>query len=321
VAATHAEIKPGQPVTLGGPLPHCELQVLNEHGQPLPIGVAGELYIGGAGLARGYLNRPELTRERFLAHPHQAGGRLYRTGDRVRWLATGELEFLGRVDDQVKLRGFRIELGEIEAQLRSHAEVAEAVVVARDSGGGKRLVAYVVCPAPEAVNEVLLAKELRSHLKQRLPDYMLPAAIMVLDRLPLTPHGKVDKRALPEPDYHTQQAYVAPATEAEVRLARIWEQVLRVAPVGLHDNFFQIGGDSILAIQVVSRATQAGIAITTKQLFEAQTVAELAAVAPAGWAGGPPPRTRRGTRPARGWCCARRGPGWERPWRIARRCG
>ncbi|HSX62872.1 MAG TPA: amino acid adenylation domain-containing protein, partial [Tahibacter sp.] len=280
VAATHADIRRNERITLGTALANVELHVLNAHGQPQPVGVAGELYLGGAGLARGYLNRPQLQAERFVAAPHDAAQRRYRTGDLVAWTAAGELQFLGRIDDQVKIRGFRIELGEIETQLLLHAAVREAVVVVRQDKGTPQLVAYVVASGDDALpNEVLLAKEWRAHLKQSLPDYMLPAAFVVMDALPLTPNGKVDKRKLPEPDYQAQQVYVAPETDTERQLAAIWQQVLRVGQVGIHDNFFEIGGDSILSIQVVSRANQAGIGVTTKQLFEAQTIAELARVA------------------------------------------
>jgi amino acid adenylation domain-containing protein len=284
VAATHAEVLPGQRITLGHPLPNVETHVLNAQMQPQPIGVAGELMLGGAGLARGYLNQPELTAQRFVAHPQHAGERLYRTGDLARWLPNGELQFLGRADDQVKIRGFRIELGEIETRLLTHEQVKETVVVVRQDEGNPRLVAYVVCPDNEVElpNEVLLAKEWRAHLRQQLPDYMVPAAFVVLDQLPLNANGKVDRRRLPEPDYQSQQLYVAPRNEVESRLAEIWQQVLRLEQVGVHDNFFEIGGDSILSIQVVSRATQSGIGITTKQLFEVQTIAGLAQLAESG---------------------------------------
>ncbi|WP_279571543.1 non-ribosomal peptide synthetase [Tahibacter aquaticus] len=280
VAATHADIVAGQRITLGRALANVELQVVNEALQAQPIGVPGELYLGGAGLARGYLHRPELAAERFVAHPQRAGERLYRSGDLVRWLAGGELQFLGRVDDQVKIRGFRVELGEIEARLRTHEAVRDTVLALRQDDGTARLVAYVICPPElELPNEVLLAKQWRAHLKQSLPDYMLPAAFVIVDSFALTNNGKVDKRRLPAPDYRLQQMYVAPQGEVETALADIWRQLLRVEQVGVHDNFFEMGGDSILSIQVVSRANQAGIGITTKQLFEAQTVAELARLA------------------------------------------
>ncbi|HSX61738.1 MAG TPA: amino acid adenylation domain-containing protein, partial [Tahibacter sp.] len=268
---------------IGTPISGTTHYVLDAQRSLVPLGVVGELYLGGAGVGRGYLKRPELTAERFVPDPFGSDpdARLYRTGDLVRQLPDGAVQFVGRADDQVKIRGFRIELGEIETRLLAHEAVCDAVVVARRDGGTPRLVAYVVCaPGEDLPNETLLAKEWRRHLKQRLPDYMLPAAFVVMDALPLTHNGKVDKRKLPEPDYQAQQVFVAPETEVERQLAAIWQQVLRVEQVGVHDNFFEIGGDSILSIQVVSRANQAGIGITTKQLFEAQTIAELARIAP-----------------------------------------
>ncbi|QWP75371.1 amino acid adenylation domain-containing protein [Lysobacter sp. K5869] len=282
VAATSAEVNVDRPLTLGRALPNVELQVLDAHGAPVPAGVAGELCIGGRGLADGYLGNAELTARSFLEGRAADGGRLYRSGDRVRWNARGELEFLGRVDGQVKIRGHRVEPGEIAAALRGHAGVAEALVMVRGEGALRRLVAYVVAtptPDEEEVNETLLTKALRERIKQRLPDYMMPAAFVVLDELPLTANGKVDLRRLPEPDYQAQASHVAPRDERERALAAIWQDVLRLEQVGAHDNFFEIGGDSILAIQAVSRANQAGLAITTRHLFVAQTVAELAALA------------------------------------------
>ena len=279
VAATHADIVPGRPIVLGRALPNVELRVVNGAGQPQPVGVAGELMLGGAGLAIGYLGLPELTAERFLAHP-DGDGRLYRTGDLARWNERGELQFLGRVDDQVKIRGFRIELGEVQTHLLAHGLVREAVAVVREDTGDPRLAAYVVCAdGTDSDEEALLARVLREHMKGRVPDYMVPAAFVVLPTIPLTRNGKVDRRLLPRPNYEAQQVYVAPCGDVEIRLAQIWQQVLRVEQIGANDNFFEIGGDSILSIQVVSRANQAGIAVTTKQLFEAQTVAELAKLA------------------------------------------
>jgi non-ribosomal peptide synthase protein (TIGR01720 family) len=250
---------------------------------PVPVGVPGELHLSGGGLARGYLNRPDLTAERFVPDPFasEPGRRMYRTGDRMRWFQDGTLEFLGRIDHQVKIRGFRIELGEIETALRQHAAVRETVVLAReDTRGQKRLVAYVV-----AHDEPPSATELRGHLKASLPDYMVPAAFVTLDALPLTPNGKVDRRALPAPEQSgpdAETAFVAPRGAAEVTLAEIWRQVLSLDHVGVHDNFFHVGGDSIVAIQIVVRANQAGLQLTPKQIFEHQTIAELAAVAGTG---------------------------------------
>ncbi|MGH9283116.1 MAG: non-ribosomal peptide synthetase, partial [Acidimicrobiales bacterium] len=260
---------------VGRPLANLQAYVLDDRLGPVPPGIAGELFIAGAGLARGYLHRPGLTAERFVANPYgDPGSRMYTTGDVVRWTTAGELEFVGRADDQVKIRGFRIEPGEIEALLRAHPAVADAVVVARQEDGRKRLVAYLV-PAPGA-DEPTTA-ELRAHLAKTLPDYMVPQAFVTLDQLPLTPNGKLDRRALPAPDLAAHDTdYVAPTTDAERALARIWSEVLGVANVGAHDNFFELGGDSIVSIQVVSRARQAGLNLMPKDLFVHQTVATLA---------------------------------------------
>ncbi|WP_340053838.1 non-ribosomal peptide synthetase [Pseudomonas sp. JAI120] len=243
----------------------------------VPQGATGELYVGGAGLAQGYHERPGMTAERFVADPFAAaGGRLYRTGDLVRQRADGLVEYLGRIDHQVKIRGFRIELGEIETRLLEHAAVREAVVLALDSPSGKQLVAYLVSDADHAT----LRDALKAHLKAQLPDYMVPAHLIVLDSMPLTANGKLDRRALPQPDPEAnRQHYVAPRNELESTLAAIWCAVLNVQQVGLDDNFFELGGDSILSIQVVSRARQAGIHFSPRDLFQHQTVQTLAAVA------------------------------------------
>ncbi|WP_339452278.1 non-ribosomal peptide synthetase [Pseudomonas sp. JAI120] len=243
----------------------------------VPQGATGELYVGGAGLAQGYHERPGMTAERFVADPFAAaGGRLYRTGDLVRQRADGLVEYLGRIDHQVKIRGFRIELGEIETRLLEHAAVREAVVLALDSPSGKQLVAYLVSDADHAT----LRDALKAHLKAQLPDYMVPAHLIVLDSMPLTANGKLDRRALPQPDPEAnRQHYVAPRNELESTLVAIWCAVLNVQQVGLDDNFFELGGDSILSIQVVSRARQAGIHFSPRDLFQHQTVQTLAAVA------------------------------------------
>ncbi|RFD27035.1 non-ribosomal peptide synthetase [Pseudomonas sp. GL93] len=243
----------------------------------VPQGASGELYIGGAGLAQGYHQRPGMTAERFVADPFAGkGGRLYRTGDLVRQRADGLVEYLGRIDYQVKIRGFRIELGEIETRLLEHEAVREAVVLALDAPSGKQLVAYLVSDAEHAA----LRDALKAHLKAQLPDYMVPAHLIVLQSMPLTANGKLDRRALPEPDPEaSRQAYVAPRSELEHSLAAIWCAVLNVEQVGLDDNFFELGGDSILSIQVVSRARQAGIHFSPRDLFQHQTVQSLAAVA------------------------------------------
>jgi acyl carrier protein len=245
--------------------------VVDAHLQPVPVGVPGELLVGGAQLAAGYWNRPELTAEKFVADPFsgQAGAKLYRTGDRVRYLPDGTLEFLGRLDEQVKIRGFRIEPGEIEAALRAQAGVREAVVVVReDAPGERRLVAYVVgAVEPEGV---------RGALKARLPEYMMPSACVVLEALPLTPNGKVDRKALPVPERGTGAGYVAPRTPTEEILAGIWAEVLKLERVGVHDNFFELGGHSLLATQVVSRVRQAcGVELPLREVFAAPTVAQL----------------------------------------------
>jgi amino acid adenylation domain-containing protein/non-ribosomal peptide synthase protein (TIGR01720 family) len=282
VVATWSDpLTPGQCPTIGRPIWNTQCYVLDSHLRPVPIGVAGELYLSGIGLARGYLHRPGLTATRFLANPFGGPGtRMYRTGDRVRWCTTRQLEFLGRVDDQIKIRGFRIEPGEIETVLCRHPDVVAAVVVAcADPAGTKRLAGYVV-PAPGAAPE---AGELRALLTGALPDYMVPAAFTLLDELPLSRSGKLDRHALPEPDFSAVQraGYTAPRTDAECVLARIWGEVLGIERVGAQDNFFSLGGDSISSIQVVSRARRAGLMVTPRDVFTYQTPALLAANATA----------------------------------------
>ncbi|MET0396369.1 MAG: amino acid adenylation domain-containing protein, partial [Longimicrobiaceae bacterium] len=266
----------GATVPIGRPVDNVTTRVLDPRGMPVPVGVAGELHLGGAQLARGYLGRPELTAERFvpdaLAGTDHPGARTYRTGDRVRWLPTGELEFLGRVDAQVKVRGFRIELGEVEAVLAAVPGVREsAVVVREDAPGNRRLVAYVA-------GEVEV-ESLRTRLHERLPEYMVPGAFVALERLPLNANGKLDRRALPAPAYGSaEDRFVAPRTAAEEVLAGIWSQVLGVERVGVEEGFFDLGGHSLLATQVASRARRAfGVEVPLRALFEARTVAGLAA--------------------------------------------
>ncbi|HEY7509061.1 MAG TPA: amino acid adenylation domain-containing protein, partial [Vicinamibacteria bacterium] len=267
------------PPTIGRPIANTRAYVLDASLRPVPIGVRGELFLGGEGLARGYLGRPELTAERFVPDPFgpAPGGRLYRTGDVVRYRPDGQLEFFGRQDHQVKLRGFRIELGEIEAVLAGHPTVKDSVVVVREeASGAKRLVGYVTARDGQALD----ADALRARLQAKLPAYMVPTALVELGALPLSPNGKIDRRALPAPEAaEAAEAYEAPRTPAEQALARIWADVLRVPVVGATDNFFARGGDSILSLQVVARANQAGLRVTVKQLFQRQTVRELAAVA------------------------------------------
>jgi amino acid adenylation domain-containing protein len=264
-------------VPIGRPINDTRVYVLDARGEPSGTGVPGELWIGGGRVAAGYLNRPELTAERFVPDPFApaADARMYRTGDRVRWRADGAIEFLGRTDFQVKVRGFRIEPGEVEAALRAHPAVRDSVVVAREDGGERRLVAYV------AGSDLPDAAELRTFLKQRLPDYMVPSAFVALDEIPLNANGKVDRRRLPAPDTVGTQSegYQAPRDRVEQVLADLWAGVLRVERVGIHDNFFALGGDSILSIQIIARAAEQGVKILPRQMFTHQTIAELAAVA------------------------------------------
>ena len=265
---------------IGHPIANIQIYVLDRQLQSVPVGVPGELYIGGDGLARGYLSRPELTAEKFIPHPfsQEPGARLYKTGDLVRYQPDGNLEFLGRLDQQVKLHGFRIELGEVETVLRQHPAVQESVVLAREDGpGDKRLVAYLV-PDQEPAPSV---SALRGFLQAKLPEYMVPSAFVLLKALPLTPNGKVDRQALPAPGPARpmlEATFVAPVNAIEKTLAEIWAQILGLERVGIHDNFFELGGDSILSLQVIARAKQAGLQLTLKQLFENQTIAQLAAV-------------------------------------------
>ncbi|HWM05958.1 MAG TPA: condensation domain-containing protein, partial [Actinophytocola sp.] len=262
------------PVPIGVPDPNTRLHVLDTALRPVGVGVVGELYVGGRGLARGYAGRPGLSATRFVADPFaEPGARMYRTGDRVRWRADGNLEFLGRSDNQVKIRGHRVEPGEVESALLRHPGVGQAAVVARpDQRGGSRLVAYVVGDADG----------LADHLRAELPDYLVPSALVpVAGQLPLTPNGKLDVRALPEPDWAGLAGDAAPTTDVERVLATAFADVLGLPVVGVHDSFFALGGDSIVAIQLVSRARAAGLAITPRQVFRHRTVAALAAVA--GW--------------------------------------
>ncbi len=268
-------------IPIGRPILNTRLYVLDAHLQPVPVGVPGELFIGGVGVGRGYLNRPDLTRERFLPDPFSTdpAERLYRTGDLVRYLPDGNLECLGRIDFQVKIRGFRVELGEIEAALSRHPAIRENVVWVREDNGLRRLVAYLVPADPASPPS---ASELRDFLRRSLPDYMLPAAFVLLQALPLTANGKVDRKALPAPEAarpDLDAPFAPPSSPAEHTLAEIWRQVLALPQVGVHDNFFELGGDSILSIQIVARANQAGLRLSPRQLFEAPTIAGLAALA------------------------------------------
>lgn len=266
---------------IGRPIANVEIVLLDEQLQPVPAGSVGELYIGGACLARGYINQPELTAERFIPHPLKpsAEARLYKTGDLARYLPDGNLEYLGRTDQQIKIRGFRIEPGEVETALEQHDQVKEAVVVAReDDTGNQRLVAYVV--STNAADPALTLTHLRNQLKTRLPEYMVPSAIVVLDHLPLTPNGKVDRQALPKPSPIRpvlREQCVLPRSPVECTLATIWAQVLDVDPIGIHDHFFDLGGDSLKAIQCIQRVQeQFSIEMPMVALFDAPTVAQFA---------------------------------------------
>jgi acyl-coenzyme A synthetase/AMP-(fatty) acid ligase len=263
---------------VGRPIANTRIYLLDRFMQPVPLGVAGELYIGGVCLARGYLNRPDLTAERFIPDPfgELPGARLYKTGDLARYLPDGNIEFLGRIDHQVKVRGYRIELGEVEAVLAEHTAVREAVVLAREhTQGDKRLVAYLVVHGEHSLN----IGDLRNFIKERLPDYMVPSGFVLLDELPLTPNGKVDRKALPPPDVarsDPNETYVAPRSVTEEVLCEIWARVLGCERLGIQDNFFDLGGHSLLATQVISRVREAlQQEVPLRYLFEAPTVASL----------------------------------------------
>jgi acyl carrier protein len=277
-----------EPVPIGRPIAGTSVFVVDPTLGPVPEMVPGELVTGGDGLAWGYLDRPALTAERFVPDPFahrpggRPGGRLYRTGDLARWRHDGTLDFLGRTDHQVKLRGFRIELGEVEAALAAHPAVAEAVVVADRVAGQKALVAYLVADGDEAPSPA----ELRRHATERLAAFMVPSAFVVLERLPLTANGKVDRRRLPRPsaaDRAAGDGYVEPATETERRLAALWAEILDVERVGAEDDFFHLGGHSLLATRLVARLrAEDGVAIPMNRLFEAPTVRRFAEVVDAG---------------------------------------
>ncbi len=269
----------GKSVPIGRVIGNTQIYILDPNLQPVPIGVWGEMHVGGAGLARGYWNRPELNQQKFIPNPfgHEDSDRLYKTGDLVRYLADGNIEFFSRMDNQVKIRGFRIELAEIEVILTQHPQVRDAVVIAReDKPGVKNLAAYVILEGKQPTSS-----ELRLFLKEKLPDYMVPASFTVLEAFPVTPNSKVDRRALPVPEFEFSDStgFVSPRTHTEKILVKIWQDVLRLKQVCIHDNFFELGGDSIIGIQIIARANQAGLKLTPKQLFGHQTIAELAAVA------------------------------------------
>ncbi|MBC7939564.1 MAG: amino acid adenylation domain-containing protein, partial [Chitinophagaceae bacterium] len=275
-----AEVVEGRSVPIGRPIGNTQVYILDDRREPVPTGVEGEIYIGGTGVARGYLNRPELTAERFLADPFAADpqGRMYKTGDLGRWLADGTIEFLGRNDGQVKIRGFRIELGEIEARLAAQAGVREAVVLARDVAGDKQLVAYLV-REPDADASALNAESLRAVLSASLPEYMVPSAYVLLEVLPLTPSGKIDREALPAPqgDAYSNTAYAAPQGETETVLAGIWSELLKVDRIGRHDHFFQLGGHSLLAVRAVTALRRMfDVEVAVRDLFVYPVLGDLA---------------------------------------------
>jgi amino acid adenylation domain-containing protein len=287
--STTAQVRPGQnAVSIGQPIANTQLFILDKVLQPVPIGVAGELHIGGDGLARGYLHRPELTAEKFIADPFspEPEARLYKTGDLVRYLPNGDIEFLGRIDHQIKIRGFRIEMGEIEAVLRQHSAVNETVVVVReDRPGDQRLVAYFVA----AQESTSATSDLREFLKTKLPEYMVPSAFVPLKAMPLTPNGKVNRRALPAPDQADlapKTKFAAPTDAIESRLVQIWETVLGVRPIGVSHNFFELGGHSLVAVKLMNRIERAfGKNLPIATLLQAPTIEQLAAILrQEGWA-------------------------------------
>jgi amino acid adenylation domain-containing protein len=263
---------------IGVPIPDLQLYILDRRLEPVPVDVPGEIYVGGAGVSRGYLNRPHLTAERFIPDPfgNHLGARLYKTGDSARRLWNGDIEYLGRIDQQVKVRGFRIELGEIEAILLDHPQIRAALVIAEDTGqDDKQLIAYIV-PDPRQAPNVI---ELRNFLRKKIPDYMLPAHFVMIDAIPLTPNGKIDRRALPKPQDARPDlgaAFVEPQTPLERMLAETWSEVLQIKTVGMDDNFFELGGDSIRSIQMLSKAQRKGLYFSIQMLFEHQTIRELA---------------------------------------------
>jgi amino acid adenylation domain-containing protein len=266
----HEDQRPTVPI--GRPIDNTQIYILDSHLQPAPVGVAGELYISGEGVAAGYLNQPELTKERFIDNPFVPNSKMYRTGDLCRYMPGGNVEFLGRADDQIKVRGFRVELGEIEATLAKHPSVRQAAVVAKaEAQGEKRLIAYVVGPSPK--------EDLRAYLKEQLPDYMVPTAIVPLQRLPLNANGKVDRQSLLEPEKFQTQAngYVAPRTAVETKISEIWGEVLGNERIGLGEDFFEIGGHSLAGIQVMSRIlNHFHVKLEVGTLFDFPTIEGLA---------------------------------------------
>lgn len=268
-------IKDDHTIVIGKPMPNTQVYILDKNEDLCPIGITGEICVTGVQVARGYLNRPDLTEQKFVPNPYESGTRMYKTGDLGRWLADGNIEFVGRIDDQVKIRGYRIELGEIEAVLHQCELVKQAVVLAReDKAGNKVLVAHIV---PENLFD---KKGITNFLKARLPEYMVPAIFVQHERFPTTPNGKIDKKALPDPEVKelTHSPYVAPHTKVQKKLAAIWKEIFRVEQIGINDNFFELGGSSIKAVQVVSYAKRAGYDLQPSDFFTHQTIADLSKI-------------------------------------------
>ncbi|CAI8914647.1 hypothetical protein EMIT048CA2_390002 [Pseudomonas chlororaphis] len=277
--STYTRREAGGQANIGRAISNTQSYILSPDLQPVPVSSAGELYLAGAGVTRGYLARPGLTAEKFVPNPFSCdGGRVYRTGDLTRYRADGVIEYIGRIDHQVKVRGFRIELGEIEARLVQQAAVREAFVLAHDGDNGQQLVAYIVPGDAEAAvagdAQVALRESIKTALKEHLPDYMVPTYLLFLEALPLTPNGKLDRKALPKVDaQQMQQVYVAPQSELEQQIAAIWADVLKLDRVGLSDNFFELGGHSLLVAQVVTRVKQQfGVDIPIRSLFGAESL-------------------------------------------------
>jgi acyl-CoA synthetase (AMP-forming)/AMP-acid ligase II len=277
-SAAHRVESVGNFVPIGRPIGNTQIHIVDAKLQPVPIGVRGEMFIGGDGVALGYLNQPQLTGERFVSDPFAADQtrRMYRTGDLARWRADGTIEFLGRADHQVKLRGHRIELGEIESVLREHAAVTDCAITMVDNAGNQSLVACVVASRPGGVTPA----ELRRFLESKLPDYMIPAHFVTLDKLPLTPNGKLDRKALPRQSGHgaeNKTEYIAPQSQTERTIAQMWCDLLHVDKVGVNDNFFDLGGHSLLVVQAQARLrTELGVSVPVVRLFQYPTVGRLA---------------------------------------------
>ncbi|MCB4762157.1 MAG: AMP-binding protein, partial [Sulfurovum sp.] len=259
---------------IGRPINNTQLYILDKYLNPVPKGVAGELHIAGDGLARGYLNQPALTKEKFIDNPFTKGTRLYKTGDLVRYLEDGNIEYIGRIDDQVKIRGFRIELGEIEQQLLNIEAIKESVVLAKeDENGNKSLVAYITTEE----NQEIESSSIKSTLLQYLPEYMIPVAYKTIESMPLTPNGKVDKKALAklEVEIQSSKEYVAPRNETEEKLAKIFQEVLNVERVGIYDNFFELGGHSLLTIEMINRLNKIGLNISIQDIFASPSIVNM----------------------------------------------